>query len=58
VWLAAVADPGATTGKLFLDRRPRPFDRLPSTRLTQAQHRRLWDVVAELAGVPDALPRG
>jgi dehydrogenase/reductase SDR family protein 12 len=45
VWLAA--DDGApldTTGRFWLDRRPRPIHRLPSTRRsdTPAERRRLW----------------
>ncbi len=56
VWLAA--DPGASgaTGKLFLDRRPRPFDRAPMTRLSSADRRRLWDQVVALAEVDDPAP--
>lgn len=56
VWL--VADPAATgtDGKLYLDRRPRPFDRVPATRLSAAERRRLWAMVVELAGVTDPLP--
>ena len=33
VWLAASEEAGRSTGKLFLDRRPRPFDRVPMTRV-------------------------
>lgn len=51
VWLAA--DPAAAgptvTGRLFLDRRQRPFDRLPTTRVSAADRRQLWDVVTSLA---------
>ena len=52
VWLAtATADeidgPG---GSLWLDRRTRPFDRLPTTRLSRPDRRRLWDLVVALAG--------
>ena len=36
LWLAAAPDARDTTGRLFLDRRERPFDRIPSTRLTAA----------------------
>ena len=58
VWLAA--DPAAAgravTGRLFLDRRPRPFDRVPRTRVSAADRRRLWDVVVGLAGVTDPAP--
>jgi NAD(P)-dependent dehydrogenase (short-subunit alcohol dehydrogenase family) len=50
VWLATHADPASTSGRLYLDRRPRPFDRIPSTRLTAADRRRLWDDVVELSG--------
>lgn len=56
VWLAA--DPGAAgrSGGLFLDRRARPFDRVPMTRLTGADRRRLWDLVVGMSGVADPLP--
>jgi dehydrogenase/reductase SDR family member 12 len=53
VWLAT--RPGAGGGKLFLDRRPRPFDRIPSTRLKAADRRHLWNVVLELSGSPDPI---
>jgi len=58
VWLATQADPASTSGRLYLDRRPRPFDRIPSTRLTAADRRRLWDDVVALAGVPDPASAG
>jgi dehydrogenase/reductase SDR family protein 12 len=52
VWL--VVDDGApiaTTGKFWLDRRPRSIHRLPSTRRsdTPAERRRLWDWCVEHA---------
>ena len=56
VWLAAAAEAGERSGGLFLDRRPRPFDRLPGTRLSAADRRRLWRAVVELSGAPDPLP--
>lgn len=56
VWLATTPEPAATSGRLFLDRRPRPFDRVPSTRLSAADRRRLWSSIATLAGLPDAEP--
>jgi dehydrogenase/reductase SDR family member 12 len=56
VWLAVHPDPRSTTGRLYLDRRPRPFDRLPATRLSAAQRRRLWDLVAAMAGGHDPAP--
>ena len=55
VWLATHPDPAAIEGRLFLDRRPRPFDRVPVTRLSAADRRRIWSAVASLAGSGDAL---
>ena len=53
IWLAA--DDGApleTTGGLWLDRRPRPLHRLPSTRRSDTvdERRRLWDWCITHAG--------
>ncbi|MCJ7710377.1 MAG: SDR family NAD(P)-dependent oxidoreductase [Chloroflexi bacterium] len=56
VWLATQANPASTSGRLFLDRRPRPFDRLPATRLSANDRRRLWDQVVELSGEADPAP--
>jgi dehydrogenase/reductase SDR family member 12 len=56
-WLAGDADAGREGGQLFLDRRPRPFDRVPSTRLSAAQRRELWDAVVGLSGAPDPGPQ-
>jgi len=53
-WLAADPASSGWTGRLFLDRRPRPFDRIPATRLTAADRRRLWDAVAGMAGTSGA----
>jgi len=53
VWLAADAESAGASGELLLDRRPRPFDRAPLTRLTAADRRRLWDAVVALSGEPD-----
>jgi len=50
VWLAAAPDAAGRTGRLFLDRRVRPFDRLPLTRASAAARRALWDRVVELTG--------
>jgi hypothetical protein len=55
VWLAA-AQVAGNGGQLFLDRRPRPFARIPSTRTTKAERRRLWDAIVALTGSPDPLP--
>ena len=50
VWLAA--SPGAvrSTGQLWLDRRARPLDRLPGTRVSTEQAHRLWDACLRLTG--------
>jgi NAD(P)-dependent dehydrogenase (short-subunit alcohol dehydrogenase family) len=56
-WLATTADAPMLNGKLILDRRPRPFDRVPWTRLTAGDRRRLWDLVVGLSGAPDPLSR-
>ncbi len=57
-WLATHPDPASTSGRLYLDRRPRPFDRAPATRLSAHDRRRLWDEVVELSGEPDPTPAG
>jgi dehydrogenase/reductase SDR family protein 12 len=55
LWLAAgpPAEARATTGRLFLDRRVRPFDRVPGTRLSAADRGQLWDRVLALTDEPD-----
>jgi NAD(P)-dependent dehydrogenase (short-subunit alcohol dehydrogenase family) len=58
VWLAAHPEARAAGGGLYLDRRPRPFDRVPATRVSAADRRRLWDVVVGLSGGPDPAPDG
>ena len=58
VWLAAATRGHALGGGLYLDRRPRPFDRVPATRLSAHDRRRLWDCVVELADIPDPAPDG
>ena len=55
VWLATAPEAATISGRLFLDRRPRPFDRVPVTRLSAAERRRLWDIVVGLAGIRDPL---
>ena len=55
-WLATHADPRDVTGRLYLDRRPRPFDRIPATRLTSNDRRRLWNLVVDLSGDVDPAP--
>ncbi len=53
IWLAADPDVQSSqiSGRLFLDRRARPFDRVPMTRVPAEDRRRLWDAVADLAGM-------
>ena len=53
VWLASATDAAGVSGKVLLDRRPRPFDRLPRTRVRPHERRRLWHEVVRLAGIPD-----
>jgi len=53
LWLAAAPEARGTSGRLFLDRRVRLFDRVPSTRLSAADRRALWDQVLALTGEPD-----
>lgn len=51
VWLAADATALESNGQFWLDRRPRPTHRLPTTRRTDTEDRRdqLWSRVAALA---------
>jgi len=58
VWLTSAHEASASSGGLFLDRRTRPFDRVPATRLKAADRRRLWKAVVDLSGVPDPAPDG
>ena len=48
-WLATSPDLSPPGGQLYLDRRPRPFDRVPWTRLGRDEREELWDEIAELA---------
>lgn len=60
-WLVADAGPPLqTTGKFWLDRRPRPIHKLPTTRRTDTPQRRaqLWEWCVKNSGLdPLALPR-
>lgn len=53
LWLAAAPAANAPSGRLFLDRRPRPFDRVPATRLSAEDRRALWDAMVAMTGEPD-----
>ncbi len=56
VWLATRPEARTISGGLYLDHRRRPFDRIPSTRLSAADRARLWDEIVALAGQPDPTP--
>jgi len=58
VWLATLPDPTPWNGRLLLDRRVRPFDRIPSTRLSGAERRQLWDAVVALTGETPPVGKG
>jgi NAD(P)-dependent dehydrogenase (short-subunit alcohol dehydrogenase family) len=55
-WLASAPEAGLPGGNMYLDRRPRPFDRVPATRLTAADRRRLWEEVVGMTGEADPAP--
>jgi len=55
-WLATAPRSELEPGQLYLDRRPRPFDRVPSTRMSAAQRRALWDEVVRRTGGEDPAP--
>ena len=52
VWLAAAPEAARSTGHLWLDRRPRKLDRLPGTRVSPEDARRLWDACLALTKAP------
>jgi dehydrogenase/reductase SDR family member 12 len=55
-WLASDPAAAGAGGQLYLDRRPRPFDRIPGTRLSRGDRRLLWNEVVALTGDPDPAP--
>ncbi len=50
-WLATDPAVGRPFGRLYLDRRPRPYDRLPATRLDARERRNLWETVVSLVDI-------
>lgn len=54
-WLCGAPPAEIGTGRLWLDRRPRPTAYRPRTRTSPADTRRLWQAVVELSGRPDPL---
>jgi len=55
-FLATADRADLANGQLYLDRRPRPFDRVRSTRLSAADRHRIWDIVVGLSGIDDPAP--
>lgn len=55
-WLATTPDVARLAGTFVHDRRSRPFDRVPMTRVGPAERRRLWSAIVEMARIPDPLP--
>ncbi len=53
VWLAAAPEAARSTGRFWLDRRPRPIDRLPRTRATAEERAQLWEACERLTGADD-----
>ncbi len=58
VWLACDPAGHRRSGAFFLDRRERPFDRVPFTRVSREERRRLWQIVVGLARVDDPALEG
>jgi NAD(P)-dependent dehydrogenase (short-subunit alcohol dehydrogenase family) len=50
VWLVASDEPGRQTGRFWLDRRARPIDRLPSTRVSERDAVLLWEACERMTG--------
>jgi NAD(P)-dependent dehydrogenase (short-subunit alcohol dehydrogenase family) len=50
IWLATSDELRPPGGRLYLDRRRRLFDRLPSTRLDADDRAELWEMISELTG--------
>ncbi len=57
LWLVAAPRDRVASGRLYLDRRARPFDRLPSTRLSRRDRQDLWERVVSLTGEGSPLAR-
>ena len=56
IWLATSSGIAGLAGGFVHDRRRRPFDRVPMTRVDAAQRRRLWRTLVEMARIEDPLP--
>lgn len=55
-WLATAPRATIEPGRVYLDRRPRPFDRVPWTRLNAERRRALWAEVVRRTGGVDPAP--
>jgi NAD(P)-dependent dehydrogenase (short-subunit alcohol dehydrogenase family) len=51
LWLASAREPAATSGRLWLDRRPRPVHRLARTVESRVERRFLVSECSRLAGI-------
>ena len=56
IWLATARRDEIGNGLLFLDRRARPFDRAPFTRLDGRERRSLWETVVRRSGEANRPP--
>jgi NAD(P)-dependent dehydrogenase (short-subunit alcohol dehydrogenase family) len=54
VWLAASDEAVRSTGRFWLDRRPRPTETIPGTAVDADQARRLWEACERLTEPPEA----
>ena len=54
VWLAASEAGVRTTGRFWLDRRPRSTEHLPGTKVTPSDAERLWEECVRLTGEAQA----
>jgi dehydrogenase/reductase SDR family protein 12 len=52
IWLASAPEPAATSGRLWLDRRPRALYRLARTRDSKVEREFLLEECARLTGIP------
>jgi len=50
VWLAASGEAAGSTGRFWLDRRPRSTERLPGTKVDLPDAERLWEACERLTG--------
>jgi NAD(P)-dependent dehydrogenase (short-subunit alcohol dehydrogenase family) len=56
VWLGAAEEPARSTGRFWMDRRPRPTHLTRRTRETAADRARLWELCGALSGLELPLP--